>query len=67
MSFEDSYSITRIEDFKGKRVEIIAFGIAYRGTLEEIDLDRGTVKLVDGEDFVILEIERIQSFMGIQG
>jgi len=59
--FED-HSITRIQDHIGKRVEIIAFNISYRGTLSEVNLDTGTLKIVDGEDFAILEIERIEAF-----
>ncbi len=55
-------SITRLIDYKGKKVEIIAFDISYRGILEEINEDRGTLKIVDGEDFAILEIERVESF-----
>ncbi len=55
-------SITRLKDFVGKRVEIIAFGISYMGILEEVDYDQGTLKIVDGEDFAILEIERVESF-----
>ena len=59
--FED-HSITRIQDYIGKKVEIIAFNISYRGTLSEVDLETGTLKIVDGEDFAILEIERIEAF-----
>ncbi len=59
--FEDQ-SITRIQDYIGKKVEIIAFNISYRGTLSEVDLETGTLKIVDGEDFAILEIERIEAF-----
>ncbi len=59
---KDQASITRLKDFKGKKIEVIAFDISYRGTLEEINLSKGTLKIVDGEDFVILEIERVESF-----
>jgi hypothetical protein len=59
---KEDLSITRIQDFTGRKVEIIAFDISYMGVLEEVDLDRGTLKIVDGEDFAILEIERVESF-----
>ena len=62
--FEDQ-SITRIQDYIGKKVEIIAFNISYRGTLSEVDLETGTLKIVDGEDFAILEIERIEAFTSL--
>ncbi len=59
--FED-YSITRLQDFIGKKVEIIAFNISYMGILEDINFETGTLKIVDGEDFAILELERVESF-----
>ncbi|MFH1652986.1 MAG: hypothetical protein ABIE74_02920 [Pseudomonadota bacterium] len=46
---------------KGKRVEVIAFGIAYQGTLQQIDPDEGTVVIVSGDDRATLELERIES------
>ena len=46
---------------KGKRVEVIAFGIAYQGTLQQIDPDEGTVVIVAGDDMATLELERIES------
>lgn len=59
--FED-YSITRLQDYIGKKVEIIAFNISYMGILEDINFETGTLKIVDGEDFAILELERVESF-----
>lgn len=58
----DSPSITQLKDYLGRRVEIFAFGISYLGTLDAIDFDEGTLKIVDGDDFAILEIERVESF-----
>jgi len=58
----EDLSITRIQDYLGRKVEIIAFDISYMGILKEVDLDRGTLKIVDGEDFAVLEIERVESF-----
>jgi len=55
-------SITRLKDYLGKKVEIIAFGISYRGYLEEVDYDKGTLRMVEGDEFAILEIERVESF-----
>jgi hypothetical protein len=59
---DEHESITRLKEFIGKRVEIIAFGISYMGILKEVDYDQGTLQLVDGEDFAILELERVESF-----
>jgi hypothetical protein len=63
---EDQLSITRLKDYIGKKVEIIAFGISYMGQLTHVDYDSGTLKIVDGEDFAILEIERVESFALIE-
>jgi len=58
----DKYSITKLQDFVGKRLEIIAFGIYYLGILESVDNEKGTLKIIDGQDFAILELERVESF-----
>ena len=47
---------------KGKKVEVIAFGIAYCGMLRVADVKRGCVTIVDGDDQATLEFERIESF-----
>lgn len=59
---QDYLSITRLQDFIGRKVEIIAFDISYMGLLTHVDYDSGTLKIVDGDDFAILEIERVESF-----
>ncbi len=61
-SIEEDALIQGLLDAKGKHVEVIAFGIVYSGTLEEIDVDNGTVIIVDGDDRAMIEIERIESF-----
>ena len=58
----DDHSITRLQDNIGKKVEIIAFNISYMGILEDINFETSTLKIVDGEDFAILELERVESF-----
>lgn len=62
----DYVSITRLQDYIGRKVEIIAFDISYMGILTHVDYDSGTLKIVDGEDFAILEIERVESFSLIE-
>ena len=59
---QDYLSITRLQDYIGRKVEIIAFDISYMGLLTHVDYDSGTLKIVDGDDFAILEIERVESF-----
>jgi hypothetical protein len=59
---EEDALIQALIDAKGKRVEIIAFGIPYAGTLHDIDMEDGIITIIDGEDSAVLEIERIESF-----
>jgi hypothetical protein len=61
-SIEEDALIQGLLDAKGKRVEVIAFGIFYSGTLSEVDADRGTIAIMDDEDRAIIEIERVESF-----
>lgn len=59
---EEDPLIEALVDAKGKNVEIIAFGILYVGALKRVDLNNGTIQIINGEDQAILEIERIESF-----
>ena len=61
-SIEEDALIHDLLNAKGKRVEVVAFGIFYSGTLEEVDIDRGTIIISDEEDIAVIEIERIDSF-----
>lgn len=49
----------------GHPVEVLAFGLAYRGTLKKIDTKNGTIQIVDGTDYVVLEMERIEAFKDV--
>lgn len=60
-SIEEDALIQALLDAKGKRVELIAFGIVYSGILDHVDIDSGTVTVIDGEDRAMIEIERIES------
>ena len=46
----------------GKKVEVLAFGMAYIGILKRVDLEPGTIQIRDHGDCVVLEIERIENF-----
>lgn len=61
-SIEEDALIQSLLDAKGKRVEVIAFGIIYTGELERVDIDNGIIVVFDGEDRAFLEIERVESF-----
>lgn len=49
-------------DAKGRRVEVFAFGMAYVGNLNSVDIDHGFITVTDGEDTAMLEFERIEYF-----
>ena len=59
---EEDALIQALVDAKGKRVEIIAFGIPYSGILAEVDIEDGIINIADGDEHAVLEIERIESF-----
>ncbi len=62
LSVEEDALIQALVDAKGKRVELIAFGIPYAGVLEYVDVEDGIIAVADGEERAVLEIERIESF-----
>ncbi|MBI4211100.1 MAG: hypothetical protein HY540_00540 [Deltaproteobacteria bacterium] len=47
---------------RGKKVEVIAFGICYAGLLDSVDVDLGTIVIIDADDRAMLEFERIEAF-----
>lgn len=51
----------------GKKVEVVAFNLAYSGRLKSIDSERGRIRIEDGGDYVVLEIERLESFRLLEG
>jgi len=55
-------SARQLKKMRGRRVEVVAFGISYRGRLEKIDLRTGTIRIVDRRNYAVLELERIESF-----
>ena len=65
-SIEEDALIRGLLEAKGKRVEVIAFGIVYTGILKTIDTDNGTIVIADGDDHAVLEIERIESFSQLE-
>ena len=62
---QEEKSITKLEDLVDKKIQIVAFGTSYLGTLQKVDYEKGFLVLTDGKDTVFLELERIDSFVAI--
>jgi hypothetical protein len=60
-SIDEDALIRGLIESKGKKVEIIAFGIIYTGKLDDVDADNGTLTIIDGDESATIEIERIES------
>lgn len=60
-SIEEDELIQNILNAKGRTVNVIAFGVIYAGVLEDVNIEDGIIRVVDGEDKVVLEIERVES------
>lgn len=54
--------VSTLKKSLGRKVEVLAFGLVYSGLLKNVDLKEGTIKIEDGKDYVVLEIERIEAF-----
>ncbi|MFA4972776.1 MAG: hypothetical protein WC683_09195 [bacterium] len=65
-SIEEDALLRGLIDSKGKKVEIIAFGIVYSGVLEHVDLDGGQIVIADNDDRATIEIERIESLTPLE-
>ena len=58
-------SITKLDQFVGQKIQIVAFGTSYVGTLQKVDYEDGYLILTDGKDVVTIQLERVDSFMGL--
>ncbi len=61
MSISEDEIISGLMEARGKRVEVIAFGIAYTGTLTTVNIENGFATVLDGDDCATLEFERIEA------
>lgn len=59
---QDEVTASKLKIARGKKVEVLAFGVSYVGKLTKVDSKSGLVRVEDGEDYVLLEIERIDRF-----
>lgn len=66
MQMDNEKSITKLDSYIGKKIQVIAYGASYVGTLQKVDYEKGFVLLTDGKNVVTLDIERIESFSGIE-
>jgi len=55
-------SITKIEDYVGKKVQVIAYGASYVGRLLKVHIDDGYLIISDDNDRVTIELSRVESF-----
>lgn len=55
-------TIAPLKDALHQKIVVVAFDIIYTGILDVIDKKAGTIRIRDGENYVDLDIERIQSF-----
>jgi hypothetical protein len=62
---QEEKSITKLDQFIGKPIQIVAFGASYVGTLQKVDYEAGYLIVTDGKDVVTIELERVDSFMGM--
>ncbi len=62
VTVEDEVSPSRLKKAIGKRVEVLAFGISYVGKLTKLDAKNGLIRIEDKDDYVVLEIERVEDF-----
>lgn len=58
-------SITKLDHYIGKKIQVVAYGTSYVGTLQKVDYDEGIILLTDGKEVVTLDIERIESFASL--
>lgn len=59
-------SIRRLDEYVGKKVQILAFGTAYLGVLQKIDYDKGFLEIKSGKQKLVLDLERVESFAGVE-
>ena len=58
---DSDVTIEKLKAALGKKVEVLAFNVSYTGVLKKVDVEEGLVRVEDKEDYVILEIERIEA------
>ena len=55
-------SLTKLDDYIGKKVQVVAYGASYVGVLQKVDYEPGFLILTDGSDTVTLDLDFVESF-----
>lgn len=55
-------SISLLDKYVGKKIQVVAFGTSYIGILKEVDYDRDFIKIADEKDVVTLDMEGIEAY-----
>jgi hypothetical protein len=58
-------TITELDHYIGKKIQVIAFGAAYLGILQKVDYDKGFLLISDGKDTVTLDLEHVESYVPV--
>lgn len=58
-------SLTKLDDYIGHKVQVVAYGASYIGTLQKVDYEQGFLIVTDGKDTVTLDLDFVESFAGL--
>lgn len=59
-------SITKLDNYVGQKVQVVAYGASYVGTLQKVDMDKGILILTDGKDKATIDLSRVESFASLE-
>ncbi len=60
-------SLTKLDDFIGQKVQVVAYGASYIGTLQKVDYEKGFMIITDGKDTVTLDLDFVETFAALGG
>jgi len=58
-------SLTKLDDYIGQKVQVVAYGASYIGTLQKVDYEKGFMIITDGKDTVTLDLDFVESFAAL--
>jgi hypothetical protein len=59
-------SITRLDTHIGGKIQVIAYGTTYIGTLQKVDYEKGYLIITDSKDTVTLDLDFVESFVSLE-
>lgn len=59
-------SITKLDNYIGQKIQVIAFGTSYVGILKTINYETGVLILEGNQDTVTIDLERVESFVSAE-